>query len=1118
MDNLLKEEISVKSFTIKNNNDSSLSLYNNFDNNTTNQQSKDNQNLNEKIIKLFIGNHPLISMKTIKKISHFNFINKYLKNEFYYNSIIIDHIIHNDPGHIVAEFKDFLIMGDINEFLQNYYNEKESKYLLPKIYEYYISCSVIFPNYVILPESQYIYKNIQKKQRVIDVQQEQEDKEENIKKGLIKQEKEEDLFSSQVLDSILNQTDTSGIKQYFGISTDGNSLGGGQLSKIIEGISFYEKNKISQLKPKINNCLYKNNNKIDLDDSFFKNKKKEEKKNVIKIKEGNIPKKEKENNIKNNKVKKNNNKIIHNKKINYPLNKDNIQLSNSIKIINEISLNNMNNDNNISNGISLKNIISRNKHYNKSKQKESQKDNNNKGRNCLRNLEQENNNFYTTTNNNGGFSNILTNTLNSKCNTSRHRYDKEKIKDIIINNENKINKSNKNNRNINNSLTKVCNPKSLNIIKKSLINSLLNSKQDIEIKNKVNKSNSRIILNSNIKEKNKTSMNALIFESITKNSLNNSKNKYKKEMISTKNINDKNNNESEYIFIKNKHNNHLFSGLENDKKIIYRRKKNKDIYSYYNKNKLSTNSSIKNIRFESKTKNYSSNNILGFNHKKNLSSSNISYSFKNKNKIKQKKMNKKKDNKHLNDTNGNISNKKNTILNINDDKIKELQRKQNKFENQNEEYFSSYEIKKENKKTNFIEKIDIKKSKPSKEIKLIENHNELNGINSYKHKSKNYNSNNINMNKNIKNPEKIINLDKRMEKEISEKILRGACLLNSPNNSLSNKNILIKSELREIIKNEELGRPLTVRESLNRNDANTEVIQILTNKINTIKQFMKESDKKNINSISQIFKKKKIDRKNIIIKQNSKNNEKNNKPLLSDRKKNKIKLNKINNTVNNNEIASENRVKNIYINNNFNNNKKDNNVITKKKKRNYEYINHNNGFINNQNNETKIKHFRYKSNFNINNGINYLSETNYNINFKLNQNKTKELNKNNKINSNGNINYINNNEEEKEKEKEKEKKNILMLNNDIKSCSLKVLPIKQISQNKIIVKGIKINGFEKIVSKKYTTRNIDIPQYVTDRLKKINGGSGINNSNRYINTSNSHKTKIIPNKINGKNN
>ena len=90
--------------------------------------------------------------------------------------------------------------------------------MLPKIYEYYISCSVIFPNYVILPESQYIYKNIQRKQRVIDIQQEQEDKEENIKNGLIEQEKEATIFNIQAFDSILNQTDTSGVKQYFGIS------------------------------------------------------------------------------------------------------------------------------------------------------------------------------------------------------------------------------------------------------------------------------------------------------------------------------------------------------------------------------------------------------------------------------------------------------------------------------------------------------------------------------------------------------------------------------------------------------------------------------------------------------------------------------------------------------------------------------------------------------------------------------------------------------------------------------------------------------------------------------------------------------------------------------------
>ena len=71
------------------------------------------------------------------------------------------------------------------------------------------------------------------------------------------------------MDSILNQTDTSGIKQFFGVSNDGNSMGD-QLSKIIEGIHYYENNKVSDLKPKYNNYLYKNHQKINFNDSFFK--------------------------------------------------------------------------------------------------------------------------------------------------------------------------------------------------------------------------------------------------------------------------------------------------------------------------------------------------------------------------------------------------------------------------------------------------------------------------------------------------------------------------------------------------------------------------------------------------------------------------------------------------------------------------------------------------------------------------------------------------------------------------------------------------------------------------------------------------------------------------------
>ena len=78
----------------------------------------------------------------------------------------------------------------------------------------------------------------------------------------------------------------------------------------------------------------------------------------------------------------------------------------------------------------------------------------------------------------------------------------------------------------------------------------------------------------------------------------------------------------------------------------------------------------------------------------------------------------------------------------------------------------------------------------------------------------------------------------------------------------------------------------------------------------------------------------------------------------------------------------------------------------------------------------------------------------------------------------------------------------------MKSCSLKVLPVNQMNyNNKIIVSGIKINGFQKLISKKFTTRNVDMSKATTDRLKIINGSSSINNSNKSNITSISNRTK-----------
>ena len=164
-----------------------------------------------------------------KKIhSIFNYL--YSNDKDFYNIKTINEIICNEPTHTVASFKDYLIMGDYSEFIQKYYHINQSKTNLIKVFDYYESCSVIFPNYFVLPESKYLYKNIQRKQRVIDIQQEQELELEQKKYKKMKIElprKEDKVFNTEVFDSLLNLTETSTIRNILGL----NSKGGGKVSK-----------------------------------------------------------------------------------------------------------------------------------------------------------------------------------------------------------------------------------------------------------------------------------------------------------------------------------------------------------------------------------------------------------------------------------------------------------------------------------------------------------------------------------------------------------------------------------------------------------------------------------------------------------------------------------------------------------------------------------------------------------------------------------------------------------------------------------------------------------------------------------------------------------------------
>ena len=166
---------------------------------------------------------PFISY--IKKIRK-TFNKKYSKMPNSYIINIIDNIIYNEKSHIVASFKDRLIIDDTGEFLKRFYKKKESDLRLPKFYEYYDLYSKIFPNYTAFNEGKYLYQNIQRKQRMIDLQEKME-MEAKIEKEKSEQSKDnlderENVFNTDAIDSILNGTNNEGMEILF--SVDKNNI------------------------------------------------------------------------------------------------------------------------------------------------------------------------------------------------------------------------------------------------------------------------------------------------------------------------------------------------------------------------------------------------------------------------------------------------------------------------------------------------------------------------------------------------------------------------------------------------------------------------------------------------------------------------------------------------------------------------------------------------------------------------------------------------------------------------------------------------------------------------------------------------------------------------------
>ena len=200
---------------------------------------------------------------------------KYKIDNTIYALNIIDNIIFNERSHLVSTFKDYLILDDEFEFLKKFYNFGESKKRLNAILNYY-SVDKQFPNYSNLKEANFILKNINSKKEM----------EENIQNSLRQKRKNENIalnskenlsntiFNSKVYESIINDSENCLSVFYDKESLcnknifDSTNKKDDEINKLIENFedignnitfSFANKNENEKI-PKLDNSLIKDFN------------------------------------------------------------------------------------------------------------------------------------------------------------------------------------------------------------------------------------------------------------------------------------------------------------------------------------------------------------------------------------------------------------------------------------------------------------------------------------------------------------------------------------------------------------------------------------------------------------------------------------------------------------------------------------------------------------------------------------------------------------------------------------------------------------------------------------------------------------------------------------------
>ena len=215
-----------------------------------------------------------------KAINNYLF-KKYSKFEFSFSRICINNLINKEKSRVVARFKDFLILDDNTEFIHKYYDRYKLFKKLKYILNFYTSYSRIYPNYLIIPENKFLYKNLRKKQKIIDEENALKFHKINNSKltkleKIIFTKKDKTFFNENIIESInkhnissnLNTTRKSSSNNKSNEKNNNLSLNT-KSSGFIENI-FYEENSNSKasLTEIINLINGRKNNKNDFSDKF----------------------------------------------------------------------------------------------------------------------------------------------------------------------------------------------------------------------------------------------------------------------------------------------------------------------------------------------------------------------------------------------------------------------------------------------------------------------------------------------------------------------------------------------------------------------------------------------------------------------------------------------------------------------------------------------------------------------------------------------------------------------------------------------------------------------------------------------------------------------------------